>query len=305
MKHYITGINRSAEEALIESDVTINDISSAVQEHSADEIIAYKKVDEEPIYLGYYFPKDVCTQKEYPVFLFVHGGGWKSHKVFEDQKHWAGDYLGYLARYYSQKGFVCVSIDYRLFDEKKQNHQIIDCYEDCCDAVDYVISHAKEYRIDTSQMYLLGESAGGHLAGGLAAFHYDRTYHFQKVFLINPITHFDDMWKEIGVPRESKHLKLMMLSFEEKAKFISPLYQLWKGVGEIILIHGKEDTTVNPEHSERFYQRMKELGKSCEIYLLEHTSHAFLLAEYYKHGLSACKTAIQIIDKHIEQKKYS
>ncbi len=45
------------------------------------------------------------------------GGGWTSRTVFEDQRAWAGDHLGYLARYYADKGYISVSIDYRLMRE--------------------------------------------------------------------------------------------------------------------------------------------------------------------------------------------
>jgi len=164
-------------------------IRHAVEHHSADEVIIYKTVDDEPIRLGYYFPPEHNKQKKYPLFLFIHGGSWSSHRIFDDQTHWQGDYVGYLARYYAEKGLVCVSLDYRLSraagQEKK--YGIIECYDDCCDALDYVFSHAEDYGIDMERRYILGESAGGHLAGALVAFHYDRKYSFNKTFLMRLI----------------------------------------------------------------------------------------------------------------------
>ena len=275
-------------------------VTQAIKQHSADKTIVYKTVFDEPIYLGYYLPKDYEKNRSNPLIVFVHGGGWSSHKIFEDQDHWQGDYLGYLARYYADKGYVCVSIDYRLVRDGGQavNYGIIECYEDCCDALDYVITHASEYRIDVQKMYLLGESAGGHLAGALATFHYNRCYSFNKVFLVNPITHFEDGWKAM-VPMDSSHQKVTELSVEERARFLSPLYQVKKDIGEIVLIHGEDDTTVNPEHSFKFYNRMMEIGSRCELHLIEKTRHAFLLAEYYKEGMEACKIAISIINQSL------
>ena len=277
------------------------DLSNDVSRHSGDEGVIYKTVDGEPCYLAFYFPPGYDKTKRYPVFFFVHGGGWVSHKVFAEQKHWNGDYIGFLARYYADKGFVCVSIDYRLIRDAGQaeNYGIIECYEDCCDALDYVIAHADEYGIDTKKMYLLGESAGGHLAGALATFHYERCYAFNKVFLVNPITYFEDGWRE-SIPTNSKHSRLAELTLEERAKFLFPLYQVWQGICEVVLIHGADDTTVSPEHSLKFYDRMMELGCKCELHLIEKTKHAFLLTEYYKEGLDACKLAIAIFDGSVK-----
>ena len=277
------------------------DISDAMSRHSADIVIPYKKVGSQPVYLGYFLPKKYDPQKEYPAFVFVHGGGWVSHMIFEDQEVWAGDYLGYLARYYADKGFISVSIDYRLVLDsgQKENYGLINCYEDCCDAMDYIQYHAKEYGIDASQMYLLGESAGGYLAAALATFHHDKQYKFKKVFLVNAITHLYDKWKYI-VPIQSKHSDLKNLTVKARTDFLSPLKQLDKSCGEIFLFHGECDPVVNIEHSQLFYDKMATLKIPCELHIFEDTIHAFLLAEYYDQGLQACKNTISIIDTAIE-----
>lgn len=276
-------------------------LAKAIDGHSADKSIIYKKVDGEPIYLGYYFPKNYDRMRKYPMFVFIHGGGWASHKIFDDQTHWQGDYLGYLARYYADRGFLCVSIDYRLIKDNGQTagYELIDSYEDCCDAIDYIQQHADEYGADIHNMYLLGESAGGHLAGAVAAFHYDRCYSFEKVFLVNAITELDEKWNR-SVPKQSAHSRLAALDFDECAKFLSPIYHVDHRMGEVVLIHGEADTCVSLKHSEKFYHRMCELSKKCELHVIEKTNHAFLLAEYTKE-IVACKVAIEIINKSLEK----
>lgn len=282
-------------------DVDI-DLSDAVLRHSADESIVYKVVDGEPIYLGYFFPKDYDHTLRYPTFVFIHGGGWEGHQVFADQKHWQGDHLGFLARYYAERGFVCVSVDYRLIKEcgQREGYGLIESYEDCCDAMDYVISHANEYGVDVNRMYLLGESAGGHLAGAVATFHYDRRYSFRKVFLMNPITDLsDEVWGR-RVPAKSNHEVLRSLSVEERARFLSPLSQVDGDMSDVVLMHGASDRIVSPSHSERFYHRMCELENSCDLHMIEETGHAFLLAEYMS-DLTACKMGIEIINEYVCQ----
>ena len=274
------------------------DLSDAITKHSADEIVAYKMVDGEPIYMGYYFPHEYDRSKQYPVFLMVHGGAWSSHMIFEEQLHWQGDYLGYLARYYAERGFVSVSLDYRLARDcgETEYYGILECYEDCCDALNTVISNADMYGIDIERMYLLGESAGGHLAGALATFHYKKRYGFKNVILVNPITYLDDAKWERYVPVDTGKKCLEEFNFEQRAAFLSPLEQIDEETCDVTLIHGEEDGTVNPEHSRRFYERMKHFSRNCELHLIEKTKHAFLLAEYSKET-DACKTGIGIINE--------
>lgn len=276
------------------------DLSESILNHSADKTIVYKSVGETPNYIGYYFPEKYDNRKKYPVFIMVHGGGWCFHKIFEDQPHWQGDYLGYLARYYAEKGFISVSIDYRLARNMGQDkgYGILECYEDCCDGVDYIIKTANDYGIDTEKMYLLGESAGGHLAGALATFRYKKSYSFKQVFLVNPITYMDDdKWKKY-IPLHNENLYLQNLSFEQRIEFLSPLYQVDKRIGKVVLIHGESDKSVNLEHSVKFYNRMNDISENCELHVLKETNHAFLLAEYSRET-EACMTGIQIINKSL------
>ena len=89
----------------------------------------------------------------HPTIFFIHGGGWSSRMIFNDQEEWAGDHLGYLARYYADKGYIGVSIDYRLLQDmgQKERFQLIDLYDDCRDALDYVLERAGVYGIDMSK----------------------------------------------------------------------------------------------------------------------------------------------------------
>lgn len=276
------------------------DLSLAIAGHSADECVAYKYIDGQPYYLGFYFPQSYDKVNSYPAFVFIHGGGWSFRKIFDDQPHWQGDYLGFLARYYANKGFVSVSIDYRLIKDGGQadGFGLIDCYEDCCDAMDFLYAHAKEYGIDPSSVYLLGESAGGYLAGAVATFHYDRQYSFKTTFLINPISDLNDpKWGQY-VSKGSNHKQLIGLSTQEMIDFLSPVCQADEKTSPIVLIHGSSDVCVDPMHAKAFHQKMSSLSNACDLHLLDKTNHAFLLAEYTKEQ-HACRMGIRIIDHQL------
>lgn len=232
------------------------DLAAYISRHSADKLVIYKYVDQE--YLGYYFPPAYDLNQNYPAFIFIHGGAWESRMVFEDQTCWQGDYLGYLARYYAEQGFVCISIDYRTVQNNGQapGYKLLDSYEDCCDAVEYIYAAASQYGIDPNRFYLLGESAGGHLAACVSTFRYQRTFSFTTVFLINPVTDMHDpVWNSL-VPRHSQHPQLSGKTLTQCADFLSPLHQLDGHTSPTVLILGSADTCVKEEHSFAFYRKL-------------------------------------------------
>ncbi|MDD4192348.1 MAG: alpha/beta hydrolase [Mangrovibacterium sp.] len=60
-----------------------------------------------------------------------------------------------------KKGYVNVSVDYRLITESPLPTAI----QDCMTAIRFLKCHAEEYGIDTTRMAVVGESTGGFLAG--------------------------------------------------------------------------------------------------------------------------------------------
>jgi acetyl esterase/lipase len=90
---------------------------------------------------------------EAPAAMYVHGGGWTSGSKSE------GGWLNEVARGLLEKGFVVVSIDYRLAPGNRWPAQI----EDVMCAVRYLRANATTYGIDTDRIGAWGSSAGGHL----------------------------------------------------------------------------------------------------------------------------------------------
>ena len=111
--------------------------------------------------LDLYRPKD--KEGKLPVLLNIHGGAW----VYGDKKVYA-PYCMYLAA----QGFAVVNASYRLAPK----HTFPAPLEDVGSIMEWVVTNAKEYHLDPSNLFLVGDSAGAHLATAYTAIQLNQEY---------------------------------------------------------------------------------------------------------------------------------
>lgn len=122
--------------------------SSAVREGQSDSTT---------LYFDFYEPQD-DTMTERPLVITIFGGAFVSGgRDFSDME----EYCNRLVRH----GYAAASIDYRLLSFMNISHKSLvrDAYmaaQDVSSAVRFFKCHYDTYKIDTSRMFLLGNSAG-------------------------------------------------------------------------------------------------------------------------------------------------
>jgi acetyl esterase/lipase len=99
--------------------------------------------------LNIYHKTGVDTAQD--VLIFIHGGSWSSGKK---ETYW------WLGRNFARKGLVTVLINYGLAPDNKYQQM----GTDCATAVKWVTDHIAEYGGNPGRIFLMGHSAGGHLA---------------------------------------------------------------------------------------------------------------------------------------------
>ena len=92
-----------------------------------------------------------------PAIVHIHGGGWYTGGK-------GGEQTFAMMKAFVDRGYVAVSIEYRLSDEAVFPAAV----EDCKLAVRWLRANADKYHIDTKRIGALGASAGGHLTAMLA-----------------------------------------------------------------------------------------------------------------------------------------
>jgi acetyl esterase/lipase len=97
-----------------------------------------------------------------PAVLYLHGGGMISGSV--------DIYDGPVSRYVSRSGVSMVAVDYRLAPEHPYPVPVEDCYA----GLRWLADHTDELGVDPARIGIMGDSAGGGLAAGVALLARDR-----------------------------------------------------------------------------------------------------------------------------------
>ena len=95
------------------------------------------------------FCRDDLKNKKKPLFLYIHGGGWISGIT-----KMRNPYI----QNWAELGFYCASISYSYAPQEVFPAQIKEIFT----AIDYIIDHAEGLNIDTENVVIAGESAGGY-----------------------------------------------------------------------------------------------------------------------------------------------
>ena len=103
--------------------------------------------------LDFYEPKD-DTADQRPLIIYAHGGGFTDQTQTKSLIHIVA-YCDSMAR----RGYAVASIDYRL-DESICNRAVINAMHDMKAAIRFFKKEQTFYKIDESQIFLAGESAG-------------------------------------------------------------------------------------------------------------------------------------------------
>jgi acetyl esterase/lipase len=117
-----------------------------------------EKGETEVLKLDVYSPVDDHLKKR-PVIFWIHGGGF----TFGNDK--SQKYIVEMATRFAKKGYVGVSVDYRLRAKPKDTPKetIADAVEDVLKGLEWLRKNSGQLKIDASKIVVAGGSAGGML----------------------------------------------------------------------------------------------------------------------------------------------
>ncbi len=212
--------------------------------------------------LDIYAPKNA---KNAPVMIMIHGGGWQN-----------GDKLnrGLITNkisFFNTNGVIFVSINYRLSPAVKHPAHI----EDVAEAVAWVSDNIKKYGGDKDKIFVMGHSAGAHLAALVATDERRLIAHKKDLSVIKGVILLDGAGYDI--PTQMKGLEFfggMLNTMYENAftldenvqKDASPIFQIkpkTKIPPFLIFTAGGRIASVN--QSKKLAEALKKVDVKVEV----------------------------------------
>jgi len=226
--------------------------------------------------------------------VWLHGGGWR----FGD-RHMAPD----LSRFFAERGFAMVSIDYRLSDEAVFPAPI----EDVNSAVRWIRSVADTFAFDSDHIGLWGSSAGGYLAACAAlssAEEFQGSEHLGYSSAVQAVVDgygpvdFSLIDKErdqftsaavdvegvvvpdllpAGHPEsfESRFLGVPVHSSPEQVKLANPATYVRKGAAPFLILHGLSDRLIPWPQSRLLFEALQATENEVTMLTFERLGHGF------------------------------
>ncbi|MFN3587955.1 MAG: alpha/beta hydrolase [Spirosomataceae bacterium] len=220
--------------------------------------------------------KETSTTSAQPVLLIVHGGGWRSGSP---EQHLP------LAQQLAEHGMTCLLVQYRLSTHALYPAAVHDVRK----ALQWVYENALIEKLDTTQIALLGFSAGAQLATlvgtlaqepSFAQVHQTKTYPVQALINIDGILAFihPESGEGIDLPKTSAATHWFGYTKEEKP-------ELWNEASALSHVSDKTPPTlfINSSlermHAGRddFQAVLRRHGIHTDTLTFENSPHTFCL----------------------------
>jgi acetyl esterase/lipase len=205
----------------------------------------------------------------HPVVVVVHGGWWRATFNL--------GYAGHLCAAFAADGIASWNIEYRRVGSPGGGYPVL--LEDVTSAVEALRTIARDYPLDLTRIVVTGHSAGGHIAGWLAA---KQTHPALNVFgtsppLIGavPVAGALDLAlcsqlgvsDSVGIPVHD-FLGGTPAAFPDRYALASPAQLLPVGI-PVVCVHGSTDANVPLAISESYVAQATAAGDPASLIVLD------------------------------------
>lgn len=200
--------------------------------------------------------------KNAPVVVFFYGGSWEWGR--RQDYRWLGEAL-------ARSGFVAVLPDYRKYPQVKMDGFMADA----ASATVWARQHATEYGGDAGRLFVMGHSAGAHLAVMLATDARCLEAHGMQPSQLAGAIGLAGPYNFL--PLTSKALIGMFGTTAAEQARSQPINFVNGDEPPLLLLHGDADKTVWPSNSTTLAAAVKAVGGSADVITYPGISHAGIL----------------------------
>lgn len=212
--------------------------------------------------LDIYVPQAAAAQP-FPVVVFFYGGGWEEGT--------RADYR-FVGAALASRGVLTVIADYRLYPEVVFPTFL----DDAALAVKWTQQHAADYAGAPQRLFLMGHSAGAHIAAMLA---------INEQYLYNAGADPQAIAGLIGLsgPYDFLPLKsptLKKIFGDPAPRTTQPIDFVTRDAPPALLITGADDDTVNPGNSRRLAAKLEAAGRPVQQRVYAGVGHGRVVAAF-------------------------
>ncbi|MEQ8838410.1 MAG: SMP-30/gluconolactonase/LRE family protein [Lacipirellulaceae bacterium] len=233
--------------------------------------ISYANIDGRNLYMDVYRPESATGQL--PAVIVIHGGGWVKG---------AKEKFAALSAAICRRGYIVANIEYRLGHEAKFPAAIRDCNA----AAAYLRTHAADFGIDPNRIAAVGGSAGGHLAGLVAAGHdiaelrhagTEESSHLDAlVVMAGPMEISPGRFADQSISEPEKSFAVVWFGGDAKQK--PDLYKLADVTSKVdatmppvLFLTGSKD---KPDKNKAVQEKLESLGVETALSIVQGAKHA-------------------------------
>ena len=261
--------------------------------------VVYCKKDGIELKLRFIYPESLEENKKYPLFFHVQGSAWMKQNL---NSHIL-DFKDIVT-----KGYILAIVEYRPSDVALFPAQILDAK---C-AMRYIQEHSEELRIDMNNIFVSGDSSGGHTSSMCWAtwknYKLDYTDEplcdvkgFINLYGVSNLSTMHKYCSAFDHDKSSPATKILGVdSISDNldvALKASPVYYVDENSNNdpLLIIHGNKDRVVPFEQSIELYEKCVTYDKNVDFYCIDDADHGG--------NVFYCKETIDVIINFLEKNK--
>ncbi|PWS30036.1 alpha/beta hydrolase [Pedobacter paludis] len=254
--------------------------------------INYASNTDEANTLNVFYKNDGINDK--PVLVFIHGGSWSSGKK---ATYW------WLGRNFAKKGVVTVIINYPLAPHVQYERM----GNDCALALKWVQENLVNYTASSNKIFIMGHSAGAHLAELINA---DPKY-FQHAGIKNPIKGVIlndpfglDMKEYLSTAEKDDFYFDFIRTFTDKPAVwqgASPLNYVNNIKNPHLLFYGSKTYGAIKLQTPRLYEKLKANNIPVDIKEVKGKSHVPMISQMIFGGNDLYKDIVEFINVSLQK----
>lgn len=241
-------------------------------------VMSSVKYGEDPRHeLDIYLP----SQTNYPVVMFIHGGSWENGNK---------DIYSSLGHLFVKKGIGCVVINYRLSPQVKHPSHI----EDVAKAFAWVNNNISRYGGDSERIYVMGHSAGAHLAALLATNDQYLLSHNLCKTRIKGVVVVSGMYNFNSLVLRWAGLNYIFPTEVDRAA-ASPIRHIKPDSPSFLVLYAQKDLTTFEGQAKNFHETLQKTGCKSSLLMVSNKDHFTILFDICDQQSKSSKTVIGYI----------